>query len=81
MVDVKENVQFEFKGKGGTFIRISTLDKAKKGHYKNDIVRLKCKSVSTDLDVYITPKEALVISTGLNMAVLFCKKQNKRLLD
>ena len=80
MKKIVETLEFEFKGKGGTFVKIYSLNKAQKGHYKNDVIRLRIKSKTVDCDYYLTPKEALVISSGLQIAVVLCKKQSKGLL-
>lgn len=63
-----------FNGKGGTYIKVSLLNKSPKGFYKNDIIKLEFNSKTINQGLLLTPKEALVISTGLMNALLINKK-------
>lgn len=77
-----EDIAFEFEGKNGKKIITSSLKKSKKGHYENDLIRLKTTSEnkSGELDILMTPYEALLIALGLNQAVIFHKKSNRGIL-
>ena len=78
----KEEIAFEFNGKDGGKIVTSYFEEPKEGHYKNDLIRLKTTSKfkSGDIDVLMTPYEAMIIANGLHQAILFHKKSMKRFL-
>ena len=81
---IKKNKEiiFEFTGKNHKKIISYVLEKATKGHYKNDLIGLKITSEfkSGNSDVVMTPYEAFLISNALSNAVLFHKQSNKRFL-
>ncbi|HDK42494.1 MAG TPA: hypothetical protein ENG87_03885 [Candidatus Pacearchaeota archaeon] len=79
---MKKEITFEFIGKNHKKIVSYTLNKAMKGHYKNDLIGLKITSEikSGDIDVVMTPYEAILISNALSNAILFHKQSNKRFL-
>ena len=77
----KEEIAFEFEGKNGKKIITSYFEEPVEGHYKNDLIRLKTTSGrSGNIDVLMTPYEALIISNALAQAFLFHKKSNKKLI-
>lgn len=77
----KEKIAFEFEGRNGKKIITSYFEEPVKGHYKNDLIRLKTTSEkSGNIDVLMTPYEALIISNALAQAVLFHKKSNSKML-
>ena len=69
---------FTFKGRNKTFIKASILKKAPKGEYKNDIIELEIKSQSDHFTKVMTPYEAIIIASALNIAVIDYEKNNKR---
>ena len=75
-----ERMALNYKALGDTFIYISVLDKAQKGEYKNDIIKLRIKSLTLDDTKFMTPLEALVIASGLNSAILMVEEKKQRLL-
>lgn len=78
----QEEIVFEFTGKNKNKIITSYLEEPKKGHYKNDLIRLKTTSEfkSGDIDILMTPYEAMIIANGLHQAILFHEKSSKRFL-
>ena len=74
-----EVIAFEFEGKNGKKIITSSSTEPQKNQYKNDLIRLKTTSEnkSGEIDVLMTPYEALLIANGLNQAVLFHKKSSE----
>lgn len=77
----EEEIVFEFEGKNGKKIITSNFNEPQKRHYKNDLIRLKTTSEKSEsIDILMTPYEALLIANGLNQAVLFHEKSNKRFL-
>ena len=79
---VMEEISFEFTGRNGKKITTSNLTKPKKGHYKNDLIRLKTTSEnkSGEIDILMTPYEAMIIANGLHQAILFHKQSIGRFL-
>ena len=80
--EIKETIAFEFTGKNGKKIVTSSFNKKKKGHYRNDLIRLKTTSEnkSGEIDLLMTPYEAMLIANGLHQAILFNEKSMKRFL-
>lgn len=79
---MKEEIAFEFTGKNNKKIVSAILNKPAKGHYKNDLIRLTTTSEnkSGEINILMTPYEALIIANALNQAVLIHKESNKRFL-
>ena len=79
---MKEEIAFEFTGKNKKKIVTAVLNKPAKGHYKNDLIRLTTQSEnkSGEINVLMTPYEALIIANALNQAVLIHKESNQRFL-
>ncbi len=78
----KEEIAFEFTGKNNKKIITSSLNIPMKNHYKNDLIRLKITSEneSANMDVLMTPYEAMIIANALHQALLFHKKSMERFL-
>ena len=60
---------FIYKGKGETFIASSVRKKARKGHYKNDLIELTIVSKSENFVKTMTQFEALIIINALSFAL------------
>ena len=75
-------VTYEYLAKNKKGIETRVYDKAPKGHYKNDLIRLICHSEnkSGNIDVLMTPYEAFIIIHALQNALMFHKKTNKNFL-
>lgn len=78
----KEDIAFEFEGRNGKKIITSSLKEKAKGHYRNDLIRLKTTSEnkSGGVDLLMTPYEAMIIANALHQAILFHDKSIKRFL-
>ena len=78
----KEKLALEFTGRNNKKIITSSLTEPKKGHYKNDLIRLKTTSEnkSGEIDILMTPYEAMIIANGLHQAILFHKKSMEKFL-
>lgn len=77
-----KEITFEFTGKNKKKIVSYTLNKSKKGHYKNDLIGLKVDSEnkSGNINIVMTPYEAILISVALSNAVLLHKKSREGFL-
>lgn len=75
----RENYCYEYHTPKNTYIKTKFLKKSLKGHYKNDIINLKIKSINGVWDLLLTPKEAVVIATGLGVVVIESEYVHRRL--
>lgn len=61
---------FIYRGKKGTFIATRVLSKARKGHYKNDIIELSVVSKSENFVKTFTSYETEIMLSALSLALL-----------
>ena len=72
-------ISMNYEGKGKTFVKVGLLNKAIKGNYKKDVIRMQIKSKSDYISGDMTEEEALCLATGLNNAVVMKLEREKRL--
>ena len=65
---------FKYIGKKGTFIQTRILSHAPKKAYNKDIIELRIKSNTHDIQGVMTRDEAIIVAKSLLDAVVFSEK-------